>query len=536
MKKKGLWFLGIVVVLLAGGGLTYRAIAKNQAAETSAVQTATVQSGRLTATLGASGNTRSAQNATISWQTSGKVGEVSLRPGDPVQEDQVLATLDPNTLSTEMIKAKQDLIEAQQYLDDLLNSKLQQAQALQAVVDAQESLDSLKQKAAEAASQAQLTLAEAQETLKDAKTSRLVMNYPHSSDELVIEKAYTDYMLAKKAYTEAVNKFNKVDQKRTTNPERVLALNNLVSAKQAMEKALSTYNWYLLGYTESEIAQADAALAVAQANLEAAQSQWDLLKGGASKAAIALAEATLADAQREYERVKDGPRADDVAAAQAAVDAAQAVLNHAQLLAPFAGTITEVKVNSGDLVSAGDTAFRIDDLASIYIDLQISEVDLASLAVGQQAVVEFDAIADKEYSGEVTEIGMIGSISSGVVTYPVTVRLTSVDEAIRTGMTASVTIIVDQVENALLVPNRAIRTSSGQKTVTVLFEGLQISVPVTTGLIGDSQSEVISGQLREGDVVVISGSNSSSNSASTIQNRTGFGGPEGIIIGPGGMP
>jgi len=137
MKKKTLLIIGISVVLLVGGALGYRAFASSRSAEGTDVQTATVQRGSLDATLGASGNTRSGQSATISWQTSGKVGEVTLKPGDFVQEDQVLVSLDPNTLSTDLIEAKQQLIDAQQALDDLLNSKLQQAQALTAVEDAQ---------------------------------------------------------------------------------------------------------------------------------------------------------------------------------------------------------------------------------------------------------------------------------------------------------------------------------------------------------------------------------------------------------------
>ena len=536
MKKKTLLIIGISVVLLVGGVLGYRAFASSRSAEGTDVQTATVQRGSLDATLGASGNTRSGQSATISWQTSGKVGEVTLKPGDFVQEDQVLVSLDPNTLSTDLIEAKQQLIDAQQALDDLLNSKLQQAQALTAVEDAQITLNSLKQAAAEESSQAQLVLAQAQDALADAERTRSKMNYPHSTDKLAIEKAETDYLLAKQNYKEALSAYNKVADKKLVNLERVQALNRLVSAKQTMDKALATYNWYILGYTDNDIAQADAELAVAQADLEMAQVEWDRLKDGASTAAVAMAEATLADAQREYERVKNGPTADDIAAAQAAVEAAQAKLDRARLLAPFAGTITVVDVKSGDLVSSGDAAFRIDDLAGIYIDLQISEVDFASLEVGQQAIIEFDAIADKQYTGEVAEIGMIGSVSQGVVNYPVAVRLTNADEAIRPGMTASVTIVIDQVDDALLVPNKAIRTSAGQKTVTILFEGQEITLPVTASLIGDTMSAVTSDQLREGDVVVIAGS-TSSGAASNNRDQIFIGGPDGGFVGPpGGFP
>lgn len=513
MKKKRYLIPILLAVGLIAGFFGYRAYAGSQTSNATDLQTATVEVGTVTATLSATGNVRSGQTATITWQTPGKVEEVSLQPGDLVEEGDLLAALDPDSLSNEMIQARQDLIDAQQALDDLLNSTLQQAQALQTVEDAQEALDNLKLAAAEEASQAQLALVDAQEAYEDALAARERMNYPHTTDELVVEKAETDYLLAKAAYKKALQEYNKYATNKLTNPARVRALNNLVVAKQQMEEAYATYNWYLLGYTEAEIAQADAALAVAQANLEAAQAAWDSLKNGTSEAAIALAEATLADAQRDYERLKDGPSAEDIAAAQAAVDSAQAFLDRAWLRAPFDGVITEVYIKTGDLVSAGDAAFRIDDLSSIYVDLQISEYDLASLEVGQAATLEFDAIPDREYTGVVAEIGMVGTVSQGVVNYPVTVRLTDADGDILTGMTAAVTIIVDQVANVLVVPNRAIRTTGGQQMVTVLFEGQQITIPVTVGLSGDSVSEVISDQLREGDTLVLVGSTSASTSA-----------------------
>ena len=538
MKKKRLLIFAIAIVLVAAGVVAYRAIASSQTTSTSDLQTATIERGSLESTLGSSGNTRSGQSATINWQTSGKVGGVTLEPGDVVEEDQELAALDPTTLSADTIKAKQDLIDAQQALEDVLNSKLQQAEALQAVEEAQEALDSLNQTAAEEASQAQLALAEAEDALADAIKTRNAMNYPHSSDELTLEKAETDYLLAKKVYKEAQKEYNKWAKKNLTVLERVQALNKLVTAKEDMESKLTTWNWYMLNYTDNEIAQADAEVAVAQANLEKAQADWDRLKDGSTSAEVALAEAKLADAQREWERVKDGPSQDDIDAAQAAVDAAQATLDRSRLLAPFAGTVTEVDIDTGDLVNSGDTAFRIDDLANLYIDLQISEVDLASLKVGQEATVEFDAIPDRSYSGEVTEIGMVGAVSNGVVNYPVIVRITDADDDIRPGMTASVTIILQQIEDALLVPNKAIRTSNGQKTVTVLFEGQEISVPVTVGLVGDSMSEITSDQLREGDTVVISGSTASTSSTSTRSDSNFNAGPMGDFSGgpPPGMP
>ena len=522
--KKGMLISGILVVVLAAGFFGYRAYASSQAASQEEVQTATIERGSLTATLSASGNTRSGQSATIVWQTSGKVSEVALQPGDLVQEDQELAALDPNTLSTEVIEAKQNLIDAQQALDDLLNSKTQQAQALQAVEDAQQALDDLKQTAAENASQAQLALADAQQALTDAQKNRDKMNYPHTTDPLVIEKAHTDYLLAKQTHKEALKEYNKVKRKKMTNPERVQALNRLVTAEKDMNTKFAIYNWYLLDYNDDDIAQADGELAVAQANLEKAQADYDRLKNGTSQAAIDLAEATLADAQREYERVKDGPSQDDIDAAQAAVDAAQATLDQAHLLAPFSGTITEMDVNSGDLVSSGEQAFRLDDLSTVLVDLQISEVDINNLQIGQQVALTFDAIPTKEYNGEVTTVGVVGTGSQGVVNYPVTVQITDPDQSIKSGMTAAVSIVTAQHDSVLMVPNQAIRVTGQQRTVTVLFEGQQIPVQVTVGLTNETMSEVSGDQLREGDEVVIN------TSAAGTQNNFGQRGP-GFIGG-----
>jgi HlyD family secretion protein len=258
---------------------------------------------------------------------------------------------------------------------------------------------------------------------------------------------------------------------------------------------------------------------VAKANLTKAQSDWENLKNGTSSTAIALAEAKLADAQRQWDRLKDGPTQEDISAAQAAVDAAQATLDQAHLVAPFTGTITEVDIKPDDLVNSSTVAFRIDDLSSIYVDLQVSEIDINNLQIGQQATLTFDAIPNKEYSGEVTAIGIAGTVSQGVVNYPVTVQITNPDQNVKSGMTAAVNITIAQHDNVLIVPNQAIRVSGGQRTVTVLFQGQQIPVQVTVGLTNATMSEVIGDLLREGDEVVI---NTSAAGATTGARGPGF--------------
>jgi multidrug efflux pump subunit AcrA (membrane-fusion protein) len=97
-------------------------------------------------------------------------------------------------------------------------------------------------------------------------------------------------------------------------------------------------------------------------------------------------------------------------------------------------------------------------------------LDIPSIKVGQEATITFDAIVDKEYHGKVTQVGMVGSVAQGVVNYPVIVQVTDADASILPNMTAAVNVIVSQSTDVLVVPNRALTTSNGQRSVTVLYE------------------------------------------------------------------
>ncbi|HKG54241.1 MAG TPA: efflux RND transporter periplasmic adaptor subunit, partial [Anaerolineales bacterium] len=154
---------------------------------------------------------------------------------------------------------------------------------------------------------------------------------------------------------------------------------------------------------------------------------------------LALAKAKLSDAQREFDLLNNGNMA-DITAAQARVEAAQATLNLARVIAPFAGTVTESYPLPGDQVSAGATAFRLDNLSSLLVDVKVSEVDINNVTVGQPVTLSFDAILGKEYHGEVIEVTQAGTADEGVVNFTVTVELTDVDSMLKPGMTAAVNI------------------------------------------------------------------------------------------------
>ncbi|MEJ5240004.1 MAG: efflux RND transporter periplasmic adaptor subunit [Anaerolineales bacterium] len=240
-----------------------------------------------------------------------------------------------------------------------------------------------------------------------------------------------------------------------------------------------------------------------------------------AKANLDLLAAQLADAQRTYDRLKDGPDAVQLAALEAKIAAAQATLNQARIIAPFDGVVTQAQVLPGDLVTPGRVAFRIDDLSHLYVDVNISEIDIPSVREGQPVILSFDAILGKEYHGVVVEMARAADLSQGAANFPVTIELQDADEQIRPGMTAAVNIIVRELENVLLVPNRAVRLVSGKYTVYVLRQGEVQPVEIRLGPSGETMSVLASDNLQEGDELVLN---------PPIFSGPGQGGP----FGPGG--
>lgn len=218
---------------------------------------------------------------------------------------------------------------------------------------------------------------------------------------------------------------------------------------------------------------------------------------------LALAESRLNDARREYERLLAGEDSAEVAAAKARVEAAKATLNQMYLIAPFNGTITQANLVAGDQVTAGESGFRIDDLSSLLVDVQVSEVDINSVEVGQAAILVFDAILNKEYHGRVVQVGQAGETIQGVVSFTVTVELTDADELVKPGMTTAVNIIVEEVEDVLLIPNRAVRLIDGQRVVYVLRDNQPLPITVTLGASSDNFSVLASGDINEGDLIIL---------------------------------
>jgi len=472
----------VAALLLIGAYFVYNTYAQAQSdqAELETLETVEVHLGTLSATISATGTVRSNQSAVVTWQTSGTVGIVNVVMGDPVQSGDVLADLVQTSLPQNVIMAQNDLVAAQDALENLSDDY-----------------------SALALADAQKAIADAQDAVEDAE--RTLRNYQTPAPQTDIDQAYADMLLARDELEKAEDDYAPYAGKPEDDLTRANFLSRLATAQEQYDDTVRTYN-SLRGTASA------TTIAIAEADLQVAREE-------------------LADAQVEYERLLAGVESDDVLAAQAQVAAAEATLKQAWVEAPFDGVITKVFSQSGDLVSAGTEAFRQDDLSQLLVDLEVSEVDITQIEVGQSVVMTFDAIRGSEYHGEIVEVAMVGDSEGGVVSFDVVVELTDPDDDVRPGMTSAVNIVVNQLAEALLVPNKALRVVDGERVVYILSDvempeadaessngfrelmmGLRGSdqpmlattmIEVAVGATSDSYSQILDGDLQLGDQIVL---------------------------------
>lgn len=451
------WILIVVVLAAIGGGVYLYLHNHNQTSQQTNYQTATVTQGSITENVSTSGSARAADSAEVDWQTSGQVNTVDVQVGQKVQSGQELAQLDPNTVSSSVLDAQQTLVNAQNNLQVLETSTLTTTQAEQA-------------------------LASAQKNLITAQVAVNFLQKPTNGDAATIAQDKAKLQIAQQNYLALRHAIN----------SNIVKPNAVGKQKQILQKAADLQ-----------------AIKTAEANLNWAEEHASSTEINTAQANLTVAQAQLADAQRTYDKVKNGVQPQDIAAAKAAVTAAQTTVNEINLMAPISGTITEIDTQPGSVVSAGTVGARIDNLSSLYMDVIVSEVDINKVAVGQPVQMTFTAIPNKTYDGKVTSVGEVGSSTSGVVNFPVTVLITNPGTQINPGMSAIVNIDVAQDKNVLLVPNQAVHTLAGKSTVIVLSQGKLVPVQVTVGIVNNTTSEVSSPQLKAGDKVVLNAGASS---------------------------
>jgi HlyD family secretion protein len=189
--------------------------------------------------------------------------------------------------------------------------------------------------------------------------------------------------------------------------------------------------------------------------------------------------------------------------AQLSLDQARHQLEGTELLAPHGGTITQVGIQEGEL-TGGQPAFVLTDLSRYHIEVDVDEIDIGRVAVGQQVTINLDALPGESLAGKIEQIASTAQMDSGIVSYRVSIGLLSSDRLLRPGMTANVDIVTESRENVLLVPNRfvSIDRLTGRTSVDKLVGNEIRPIEIQVGLRDETYSEVLAG-LQEGDTIVL---------------------------------
>lgn len=448
----------ILVLLVAAGAFGYfywtqqAEVASAQASD-EGFNTSQVRRGSISLSASGSGTLIAGQEAELGFSAAGTVAEVNVEVGDIVEEGQTLAKLgNLNELQADVNAAQQ------------------------ALISAQEDLETLKGNAAANLANAKLAVAEAEEALLDAKSGVIVKGMARCDQES-IDAYYYKYTHAKEYLDSLGDGGGNADY----------YLNTIVPQKNVVAQAYAAYE-YCAGFADYEVSSSEATLSLAEATLEQARATLETLTENNGVDPLELATAENA-----------------VSSAELAVDEAKEILEGATLVAPFAGTILSIEGQAGDTVDI-DAFITIADLAHPRIEFSADETDMDKLSVGEQATITFDAVPDRTFQGKVIRIDPTLDSSSG---YMVVTGLIEMDLSQETdvptlpkGLNATVELIQATAEDVLLVPLQAVRDlGDGTYAVFVVGDDGKPKLRVVEVGLTDAASAEIKSGVSMGEVV-----------------------------------
>lgn len=443
MKKALRWIL--VIGLLGGvaaGIWWYLSRQQAEASEVDVIRTGETSRGTLEISVAASGSATLERRVDLTFERPGTVREVGIEVGDRVDAGETLAKLDDDALVDAVRQAELDLDQAKLNLETALEPTDEDDIALAqlAIREASQAMKVAKLNEQYAMARAAVDQARAQELAKDA------------------EQAYEDYI-------DILDDFG---------------------LPEAYAAPVTAY--YLEAEGNLGITQLRSDYAIQQA-----QSQWQ------------SAYQRYQQAERDLEQLKEGPDERQIERLSLQVDLAEIALAQAQadqdairLDAPFAGIVAAVNLQENTAAPTALPAVTLLDDAGTYVDLSIDEIDIGKIDPGQIVLLTFDAYPGVEVEGVVERIDTLADTTTGIVAYPVRVRVTDPKGArIREGMTVSAKVRIGEKEDVVLIPNWAIRTDQTTEAVFTycycIEDGEPKRVAIEIGDRNDNYTEVVSG-------------------------------------------
>lgn len=286
---------------------------------------------------------------------------------------------------------------------------------------------------------------------------------------------------------------------------------SLATAEEALATLQEDPDALVVESKEKQLELAEATLQTAEENLAKLKKGPDPLQVEAKEKQVGTAKGSLAEAEERLAELLLGSvdplevtlREYDVASASKALETALQNSEKATLRASMAGLVDVVNIAAGDEVKAGAAAIEIVDTTVVEMDGVVDEIDILFIRKGAQATVTMDALAGQALEGTVSKVSSTSTTYSGVVSYPIRIRL-QVPEGIelREGLSATASIVIYEERNVLLVPLQALYGTYQQPTVMVMAGGSIKERPVTLGN-NDGFWTVVKSGLSEGEQVVM---------------------------------
>ena len=490
-KKNWKWLVPVACVVLVGGVLLLKPGKAHQADTDASYVEDVPQLRDVSNSLSGTGTLNPANTYTVKSLVDGKVLTGDFEEGDVVEEGTVLYTIDSSDASTNLEKASIALQQAQRSYDKTVDRQYVRAEVAGVV-------SSLK-----VAKGDEVTSGQEVAVIRDSSKMMLSLLFPAAdaanfsvgqSAQVVLDGTFEtlEGTITAVTGTDELSTGNLLTRTVTIAVRNAGGLTT-AQAATANINGVSSIASATFAYQAERTLTAPAAGTVSAINVRegdaAAQDAILIeLSGDDLTESIQSASETLRSAQISMENLQD-------------------TMNNYTITAPISGTVIEKDVKAGDALTSGTTLCVLYDLSYLEMVINVDELQVSDLSVGQSVQVTADAVPDKTYVGEVTRVSMKGSSSGGTTTYPVTVRIDDID-GLRPGMNANAEIVVANATSALCVPNAAI-VQGGYVLVTKDSPSAANAAPemeapdgyvyveVKTGVSDDDYTQITSGLKAE---------------------------------------
>lgn len=505
LKKNWKWLVPVLCVAVAGGVFLLRPQQAKPASVDASYTEAAPERRDVTNTLSGTGTLNPANTYTVKSLVDGKVLTGTIEEGNIVEESNVLYTIDSSDASTNFEKAEIAMQQAQRSYDKVVDRQYVRAEVAGVV-------SSLKVTKGD-----EVTSGQEVAVIRDSSRMLLTLEFPAAdaanfsvgqSAAVTLDGTFEqlDGTVTSVSGTDALSAGNLLTRTVTITVKNAGGLTTAQAATASIN-GVSSIGSATFAYQAERTLTAQAAGTVTSINVqegsEVAKDDIILgLSGDDLTESIQSASESLRSAEISMQNLQDA-------------------MNNYTITAPISGTIIEKDAKVGDAVKAGDTLCIVYDLSYLEMSINVDELQISSISVGQQVQITADAVPDKTYVGTVTRVSMKGASNGGTTTYPVTIRIDDTD-GLRPGMNANAEIVVAQANNALVVPNAAVvrgsyvlvtkdsPSAANADTTMEAPEGF-VYVPVKTGVSDDDYTQIVSG-IQEGDTIGYDPSSVSSDS------------------------